>query len=133
MGYKSEESQALLAPREVVASQSAVAVAVDDATAERNWDGACYQVCGPQCDSTGVSSCALAYLMPCVAFGCVIPFNVDGILLQIAWSACVAQHDTVDTLVGLREASLLQSLVLCRATMQGHSDCALLMNPGCAG
>lgn len=75
MGYKSEESQALLAPREVVASQT-VAVAVDDATAERDWDGACYQVCGPQCDSTGVSSCALAYLMPCVAFGCVIPFNL---------------------------------------------------------
>ena len=76
MGYKSEESQALLAPREVVASQTAVAVAADDATAERDWDGACYQVCGPQCDSTGVSSCALAYLMPCVAFGCVIPVYV---------------------------------------------------------
>jgi hypothetical protein len=75
MGFKDEETQALIEPPAPEA-MSTVAVATEGAgegALERKWDGAWWQIFGPRCDRTGLASFALAYFMPCVAFGCGHP------------------------------------------------------------
>ena len=68
MGHLNEEKEALLPPVQQTASQTLpVAVAVAEGS-ERKWDGS-WLNCFGDCGEIGLSSFALAYFLPCVAFG----------------------------------------------------------------
>ena len=68
MGHSKDEKEALLPPVQQTASQTLpIAVTVAEGS-ERKWDGS-WLNCFGDCGETGLSSFALAYFLPCVAFG----------------------------------------------------------------
>ncbi|KAK9820861.1 hypothetical protein WJX81_005295 [Elliptochloris bilobata] len=79
MGYVSDDRLPLLMPPTQQQASQTVPVAVAD-DGERKWDGS-WLNCFGSCDGNGLSSFALAYFMPCVAFG----FNAKRALLGNIW------------------------------------------------